>query len=204
MGKKRHNETETGKIPTAEEAAPESPVNSVDGQVDTDQAEVGKPDSEQVELCEEDKLRLQVGQLEDRLLRTAAEFENYKKRMARQYQDMVRSANDSLILELLEVVDNFERALNHVEDNTDTDAYRKGTELIFAQMLNLLKKYDIRPIEAVGQPFDPNIHDAMMRIDTDEFDEGIIAVEVARGYRQGERVIRHSRVGVSTGKKRQE
>lgn len=156
------------------------------------------------QLCEEDKLRREVADLEDKLLRTVAEFENYKKRLARQYDDMVRSANDSLIMEFLEVIDNFERALNHDDNNTTLEAFRKGTELIFNQMLNLLTKYDITPIEAVGQPFDPNLHDAMLQINTDEFDEGIVAVEMARGYRQGPRVIRHSRVGVSTGKKKED
>lgn len=153
------------------------------------------------ELCEEEKLRRQVAELEDRLLRTSAEFDNYKKRMARQYEDIIRSANDSLIMELLEIIDNFERALNHKDDNTSLEAFRQGTELIFNQMVNLLNKYDIQPIEAVGQPFDPNLHHAMLQVDTDEYEENIVALEMAKGYRQGQRVIRHSKVGVSTGKK---
>ena len=153
------------------------------------------------ELCEEEKLRLQVAELEDKLLRSAAEFDNYRKRVARQYDDMIRSAGESMLGELLEVVDNFERALNHTEADTDYDAFREGTKLIFNQMMNLLKKYDVTAIEAIGQPFDPNLHEAMMQIESDEFDEGVVALEMTRGYRQGDRVIRHSKVGVSSGKK---
>ena len=153
------------------------------------------------ELGEEEKLRLQVAKLEDKLLRSAAEFDNYKKRVARQYEDMVRLASESMLGELLEVVDNFERALNHTEEDTDFDAFREGTKLILSQMMNLLKKYDVTPIEAIGQPFDPNLHEAMMQIESDEFDDGVVAIEVTKGYRQGQRVIRHSKVGVSSGKK---
>ncbi len=153
------------------------------------------------EICEEEKLRLQVAELEDKLLRSAAEFDNYRKRVARQYEDMVRLASESMLGELLEVVDNFERALNHTEEDTDFDAFREGTKLIFNQMMNLLKKYDVTAIVAIGQPFDPNLHEAMMQIESDEFDEGVVALEIAKGYRQGQRVIRHSKVGVSSGKK---
>ncbi|UCG62024.1 MAG: nucleotide exchange factor GrpE [Candidatus Zixiibacteriota bacterium] len=197
MRKKHKSEPEAEKvIPVEDKAGEDQPV--------TEQVQDGGPTEETKELCAEDRLRIEIKELEDKLLRTAAEFENYKKRVARQYEDVVRSANDSIITELLDIVDNFERALNHDHENTDLESFRKGTELIFTQMMNLLKKYDIEPIDAVGQPFDPNIHDAMLQIDTDEYDEGIVALEMAKGYRQGQRVIRHSRVGVSTGKKKED
>ena len=181
-----------------EEEVKSSEVKADDGDVPIGS---GEPEVVEEELCEEEKLRNQVAELEDKLLRSAAEFDNYKKRVARQYEDMVRTAGESLIGELLEVVDNFERALNHTEEDTDFDAFREGTKLIFNQMMNLLKKYDVTPIEALGQPFDPNLHEAMMQIESDEYDEGVVAVEMSRGYRQGTRVIRHSKVGVSSGKK---
>ena len=152
------------------------------------------------ELTEEEQLRRQVQELEDKLLRTAAEFDNYKKRTARRYDEMIRSAADSVLLELLGIVDNFERALEHSNDKADSGALRQGTEMIYNQMRGLLDKYDVRPIEAVGQPFDPSLHDAMMQVDTDEYDEGVVAMEMSKGYRCGDRVLRHSKVGVSTGK----
>lgn len=152
------------------------------------------------ELTLEQKLQEQIVQLQDKLFRTVAEFENYKKRVTRQYEDIVRSANDKIIIEIIEMVDNFERALQH-NSNTDIEAYHKGIELIFNQMMNLIKKYDITPIEAIGKPFDPNLHEAVIQIESDEYDEGIVALEIGKGYIQEQRVIRHSKVGVSTGKK---
>jgi molecular chaperone GrpE len=162
--------------------------------------ENGRPSEKPEELTEEERLRRQVQELQDKLLRAAAEFDNYKKRTARRYDEMARSAADSVLLELLEVVDNFERSLEHSNDKADFEALRKGTEMIYSQMLSLLTKYNITAIEAVGQPFDPGLHDATMQMDTDEYDDGIVALEMSKGYRCGDRVLRHSKVGVSTGK----
>jgi molecular chaperone GrpE len=120
--------------------------------------------------------------------------------MARQYEEMMRFANDRILLELLEVVDNFERALHHENDNTDFETFRKGTELIFSQIDALLGKYDIMPIEALGEPFDPNLHEAVMPIESEDYPEGVVAIEMSKGYMQGDRVLRHSKVGVSRGK----
>ncbi|MBN1212874.1 MAG: nucleotide exchange factor GrpE [candidate division Zixibacteria bacterium] len=152
------------------------------------------------ELSEEEKLKNRVAELEDKLLRTMADFDNYKKRTARQFDEIIGTANEKLIVELLEVVDNFERALEHGKDKTDFKAFRKGTELIFHQMKDFLARYDVRPIEAVGQPFDPARHEAVMQLPSDEYDEGVVAMEMTRGYLQGNRVIRYSKVAVSTGK----
>ena len=193
MSKKQESEVKQEKAQPSQ-AEPEEREETIDK---AEPEIVDEPE----ELCEEEKLRLQVAKLEDKLLRSAAEFDNYKKRVARQYEDMVRLASESMLGELLEVIDNFERALNHTEEDTDFDAFREGTKLIFSQMMNLLKKYDVTPIEAIGQPFDPNLHEAMMQIESDEFDDGVVAIEVTKGYRQGQRVIRHSKVGVSSGKK---
>lgn len=151
------------------------------------------------ELSEEEKLRRKVAELDDRLLRTMADFDNYKKRTARQYDDIIRSANAKVLGDFLEIVDNFERALQHGDDNTDFKAFRKGVELIFGQMRDLLERYDVKPIEAVGQPFDPNRHEALMQVASDEYDEGLVAMEINKGYMQGDRVIRYSKVAVSTG-----
>ena len=139
-------------------------------------------------------------EFEDRFLRTAAEFENYKKRMSRQHEEIVRTANDRILLELLEIVDNFERALQHnSNDSGEPSSLRTGTEMIYNQMQNLLKRHDVTPIEAVGKPFDANLHEAMMEVASNEYDAGIVAMEITRGYMHHERVLRHSKVGVSKG-----
>ena len=163
-------------------------------------ARVAEETRPEEEPNEEEKLKQHIEELEDKHLRLAAEFDNYKKRMARQYEETMRSANDRILLELLEVVDNFERALNHENDNTDLKTFRKGAELIFSQMTTLLDKYEVKAIEALGKPFDPYLHEAVMPIESEDYPEGVVAVEVSKGYLQGDRVLRHSKVGVSKGK----
>ena len=151
------------------------------------------------ELTEEEKLSGRVAELEDKLLRAAAEFENYKKRMARNYENMTRTASERILHELLEVVDSFERALEHTDEKTDLAGFREGTELIFNQMTALLDKHDVTPIAAVGEEFDPSLHEAMMQVPSEEYEEGVVAVEVCKGYRHGQHVLRHTKVGVSSG-----
>lgn len=141
-----------------------------------------------------------VEELEERLLRTAAEFENYRKRSQRQTDELVRSANDRMLVEILEICDNLERALQHAGEGTDPNALRQGVAMIYQNVQALLGRYQVTPLESVGQRFDPALHDAMLQVDSEEFAEGVVAMEIAKGYRQGERIIRHAKVGVSKGK----
>lgn len=142
-------------------------------------------------------------ELEDRLLRTMADFDNYRKRSARQTEEIVKTANDRLLVEILDIIDNLERAMQHADNGAaDAESLHKGMELIYNQFVALLARYDVTPIEAVGKKFDPDYHDAMMQVESDKYDEGIVAVEMTKGYRRGDQVIRHSKVGVSTGKKK--
>jgi len=206
---KSHTNTEPG-TPKQETERPEEEAvkaGQPSGNVSEEArvADVTKAEGESGEKpSEEEKLKKRIEELEDKLLRTAADFDNYKKRMARQFDEILRSANDKVLIELLEVVDNFERALQHDNDDADFEALRKGTELIFNQLTSLLNKYDVTPIEAVGKSFDPNLHEALMQIDSDEYPEGVVAVEMSKGYKRGDRVIRHSKVGVSKGKPERE
>jgi molecular chaperone GrpE len=158
------------------------------------------PVEEEVQLVEEPNPQARIAELEDRLLRAAAEFDNYRKRTARQFEEITRSANDRLLTELLEVVDNFDRARQHADEKVDAASLKQGMDQIHNQLVTLLAKNDVKPIEALGKPFDPQLHDAMMQIESAEYPEGIVALEMARGYQQGTRVIRHSKVGVSKGK----
>jgi len=173
-------------------------VEQVSTDVPEDAGDTGNKE-EQEEPSIEEQLSARVDELEDKLLRTAAEFDNYKKRVARQYDEVVRTANDRILVELLEVMDNFERALQHDNENSDIESFRKGTELIFNQMTALLNKYGVKPIEALGEPFDPNLHEAVMSIESEDYPEGVVAIEMSKGYVQGDRVLRHSKVGVSKG-----
>ena len=144
-------------------------------------------------LTEEEQLKNQVEELNDKLLRTAAEFDNYKKRIARQYEEIINSANDRIIIDLLEIVDNFERALKHDNNNSDLESFRKGIDLISNQFKDLLISYNVTPIEALGKPFDPNLHEAFMQVASDKYDEGLVAVEITKGYKMGNRILRHSK-----------
>ena len=145
-------------------------------------------------------LKQKLNDAEDRMLRVAAEYENYRKRMARQQEELIKSANDRLFGELIEVVDNFERALQHAKEESNASAILAGTEMIYNQLISLLTKNGVNPIDALGKPFDPQLHEAMMQVDSDKYSDGIVAVELGKGYQQGNRVIRHSKVGVSRGK----
>jgi molecular chaperone GrpE len=135
----------------------------------------------------------------ERFLRLAAEFDNYKKRTNREFGEVVKTANIRLLRELVEIIDNFERALSHNGAENDGDAYRKGVELIYNQLADLLEKERVTAIDSVGQPFDPVYHEAMMQAESDDYDEGIVCQEIQKGYRIEDKVLRHSRVAVSKG-----
>jgi molecular chaperone GrpE len=182
----------------------ESPIprNTIHDAVETAEDFSGETEpEEEAHLAEEaPSAQSRIAELEDRLLRNAAEFDNYRRRTARQFEEISKSATDKLVGEFLEVLDNFERAKLHAGEKADVASLTKGMELIHGQMNALLAKNGITPIEAIGKPFDPNLHEALMQVETKEYPEGTIALEMAKGYQQGTRVIRHSKVGVSTGK----
>lgn len=195
------------KLTEEEQTAPGSSSGDDSEEMEDTTVEVQRENSETEtikgeELSEEEKLRKRVTELEDKILRTAAEFENYKKRTIRQYEDMVKFANEKTLNDMLDIIDNFDRALAHKNGDTDLESYAKGIELINSQMHAMLEKYDVKPIESLGKPFDPNLHDAMMQIESDEFEPGHVAMEMNRGYMIGDRVLRHSKVGVAKAKEK--
>jgi len=152
------------------------------------------------ERDEETKVREEIDL--DRFLRLAAEFDNYKKRTTREFGDVITRANFRILRELVEIIDNFERALQVDPADSDGAAYRKGVELIYGQVCDLLVKEGVTPIESVGRPFDPNFQEALVQMESDEYDEGIVCQEAQKGYRIGDKVLRHARVIVSSGRKR--
>jgi molecular chaperone GrpE len=173
---------------------------------ESDEAKTVEEVKEEEPECEEktvDELIIEkearINELEDRNLRLAAEFENFRKRSARQYQDIIKNANADIISRILEVVDNFERALEAAKDNSECEALLAGAEMINQQLVDILKKEGLNVIPAVGEPFDPNLHEAMMQTPSDEFDEGIIISEMTRGYKLHDKVLRFSKVVVSSG-----
>ncbi len=143
---------------------------------------------------------------EEKYIRLIAEFDNYKKRSSRQFADLIKNANEELILELLNIVDDFERALeallppkaeNKSEESENT---LSGMRLIYEKFLSVLKSKGVEVIEALGHPFDPNYHEAVMQVPTNEHDEGVVINVVSSGYMLNGKVIRHAKVIVASSK----
>ena len=139
-------------------------------------------------------LRRERDAVQDRLLRTAAEFDNYRKRMDRERRDLAEYTAADVVLELLPIVDNLERALQAADID---DPLRKGVELILKQMLDLLRKRGVKPIEALGADFDPNFHQAVIHEASGEHREGEVMQELQRGYLLGDRLLRPAMVKVA-------
>jgi molecular chaperone GrpE len=134
--------------------------------------------------------------LRDQLLRKAAEFDNFRKRIDRERREQIEFAAQDLLIELLPVLDNFERALT-VDVPAGADSYRAGVELIFKQLQDLLRKRGVTPIDSVGTDFDPNVHQAIAHEASATHRDGEVMAEVQRGYRLGDRLLREALVKVA-------
>ena len=142
------------------------------------------------------ELRRERDELHDRLLRKGAEFDNYRKRIERERREQSDQAVVDLLLSLLTVVDDFDRALT-IEAGADAEAYRKGVELIYAKLHDVLKKHGVRPIEAMGTDFDPNLHEAVMHEASPDHRDGEVIGELRKGYMLGEKLLRPAMVKVA-------
>ncbi|MHC1567584.1 MAG: nucleotide exchange factor GrpE [Candidatus Syntropharchaeia archaeon] len=131
-----------------------------------------------------------------RLQYLQADFENYKKRMEKEKKEIVESATENLIIKLLDIMDNFQRAIDSAKNTKDWDALMKGIEMVFAQFRNVLEKEGVREIEAVGCEFDPYKHEAVGYVSSEDEEEGTIVEELRKGYMLHSKVIRPSLVKV--------
>ena len=150
----------------------------------------------------EEDLRDQLEKKQNQLLRVAADFDNYRKRSRRDAQDAAFRAKKDVLESLLPVIDNLELALSHAEKSEQGDAdaasLREGVEMVLRQFTAAMEKYDVRPIESMGQAFDPNFHEALQQRETDEHPPGAVVEEYRRGYMLGDRLIRAAMVVVAT------
>ncbi len=142
----------------------------------------------------EDK-QAQIDEYKNRWLRTQADFDNFRKRTKKEMQDIHLYACEEFIKELLPVMDNFERALDSIEDKSN--AFYKGVELIYQQILNIFEKFNVKQIKALGEPFDPRFHEAIMQEQSDEHENETVIEVFQKGYTYHSRVIRPSKVKVS-------
>ena len=141
-------------------------------------------------------MQAKIDELEDRVKRQMAEFENFRKRTDKEKAMMFETGAKSVIEKILPVVDNFERGLATIPEEDESSAFANGMKMIYKQMMDELEKLGVKPIEAVGQEFDPNFHNAVMQMESDEFESGMVAQEMLKGYTYHDSVVRHSMVAV--------
>lgn len=144
----------------------------------------------------QDALKEKVEELEDRVKRQMAEFENFRKRTEKEKMAMFETGAKSVIEKILPVVDNFERGLASVPEEEKDGAFAQGMEMIYKQLMQELEKMEVKPIPAVGEEFNPDFHNAVMQVESDEYDSGVIAQELQKGYTYRDSVVRHSMVAV--------
>ena len=143
-----------------------------------------------------DAMKEQIDQLEDKVKRQLAEFENFRNRTEREKQAMFETGARSVIEKILPVVDNFERGLATVGPDQQEDPFVDGMNKVYRQLVTELENIGVKPIEAVGKEFDPNLHNAVMQVESEEYESGIVAQELQKGYTYRDVVVRHSMVSV--------
>jgi molecular chaperone GrpE len=155
-------------------------------------------------LKKEEEILVKIGRLEneaadlkDKLLRKAAEFENYKRRTENDQINLIKYSAESFIIKLLPVVDDFERSIAHMDSATDVESIKKGILLIYDKLIKLLNDQGVKKIEAVGKPFDVEFHEALMQRKADDVEPHTVIDEIEKGYIYKDKVIRHSKVIVS-------
>ena len=170
---------------------------------DKKRAENNKKEEKSITLNEREYLQLKeeaakAKEYWERLLRLQADFENTRKRLEKEKQDFVKFANEVIILELLNVLDDLERSIELAQSkHQDIEAFLKGVEMILAHLYELLKEHGVKPIEAKGKLFDPHYHEALMQADNQEVPEHTVVEELQKGYLLNDRVIRTAKVKVS-------
>ena len=146
------------------------------------------------------QLEQEVVELKDKLLRKAAEFENYKRRTENDQINLITFAAESFIQKLLPVIDDFERSLGHVDEAQDITAIKQGLKLIYDKLMKVLDEQGVKIIEAVGNPFDVDYHEALMQRPDDSVEPHTVLDEMEKGYTYKDKVIRHAKVIVSEEK----
>lgn len=141
-------------------------------------------------------LHEKIAELEDKVKRQLAEFENFRNRTEKEKSAMFEIGAKSVIEKMLPVVDNFERGLSGLSDEEKESPFAAGMQMVYKQLLTELENLGVKPIEAVGKEFDPNLHNAVMQVESEEYESGIVAQEMMKGYTYRDTVVRHSMVGV--------
>lgn len=195
---------DTEEAQAAEESAEETKAEDT---AETENAQDTEATSEETDTKEKkdgifgkkkkkDKKDEQIEDLNDRLRRQMAEFDNFRKRSEKEKSQMFDMGAKSIIEKVLPVVDNFERGLAAVPEEQKDDAFVTGMDKVYKQMMTEFDSIGVKPIEAVGQEFNPDLHNAVMQVESEEFEPGIVAQELQKGYMYKDTVVRHSMVAV--------
>ncbi len=200
------NETAENKAEEIEiEGADEESTQAAEEAKDTDVNEAKSEDGASADADEKkglfkkkkkDKKDEQIEELNDRLKRQMAEFENFRKRSEKEKSQMFDMGAKTIVEKILPVIDNFERGLAAVPDDKKDDPFITGMDKVYKQMLTELEAAGVKPIECVGQEFDPDFHNAVMQVENDELESGTVAQELQKGYMYKDSVVRHSMVSV--------
>lgn len=199
-------ETDEGQEETSEGQAEASEMES-DSEEDSEQVEDSEDESKENESSTEkkglfkkkekkNKQEEKIAELNDRVQRQMAEFDNFRKRTEKEKAQMFEVGAKSIIEKILPVVDNFERGLSAVPEESKDDPFVEGMDKIYKQLMTELENLEVKPIEAVGAEFDPEYHNAVMQVESEEFESGVVAQELQKGYMYRDSVVRHSMVAV--------
>jgi molecular chaperone GrpE len=188
--------TETGAQVAGREGAAEA--QTVAGPAQAPEA-VAEPTEKRIRRLEEQlaEARQRAEETNEKYLRALADLENVRRRARQERAEAMRAGESAILLEVLPVLDNFSRAMEAAQGANDAQALVAGVKMIHDQLLQALERKGVKPIEAEGEPFDPTYHDAVGKIETTERPEGVVAVEIQKGYKLGDRVLRPSRVMVA-------
>jgi len=202
-------EPETAKAEAAEEEAkePDLPEETEEAETEEDAETAAEktPETRAERKAAKKKLKAdkkqealkeKIEELEDRVKRQMAEFENFRKRTDKEKNAMFETGAKSVIEKILPVVDNFERGLASIPEIEKESPFAEGMEMIYKQLMQELEKMEVKPIPAVGEEFNPEFHNAVMQVESEEFESGIIAQELQKGYTYRDSVVRHSMVAV--------
>ena len=190
--KKSAAETESEEAEAEETEETSEEAGSGDAKEDTE-----KKTGKKLFSKKKDKKDEKIEELTDKLTRQMAEFDNFRKRTEKEKSQMYEIGAKDIIEKILPVVDNFERGLDAVKEEDKEDPCVQGMEKVYKHLLTTLEGIEVKPIEAVGQPFDPNFHNAVMHVEDENFGENIVAEEFQKGYTYRDSVVRHSMVKVA-------
>lgn len=200
---KEENLTDESTSETAEEVSEETAAEPAEaaGEAEGSEEETSRESKREKKKREkadkkQDVLKEKIEELEDRVKRQMAEFDNFRKRSEKEKTMMFETGARSVIEKILPVVDNFERGLASVPDEEKENGFAQGMEMIYKQLMTELEKMEVKPIPAVGEEFNPDFHNAVMQVESEEYESGVIAQELQKGYTYRDSVVRHSMVAV--------